>query len=142
MKTSKRILLGLLALVLAIQITHAQNTKVPRIDGSGKITDKAGKHLGAVTKKGVITNANITTIAHVDGTGELIVDQTGEHLGKVEKNGNFLPKSAKSKEDGWFVSAAVKGMCSVKDKGGNIQAEVYEAYRAYGASAVYCLTHK
>ena len=141
MKTLKNISLGILVAVFAVQFSQAQNYKAPKIDASGKITGKDGKHIGSMTKDGVITNAMGMKVAHVDASGNLIDDKTGEKLGKSEKNGNFLPLFAKTPDEGWSVSAPLNGTCQVKDKDGNIKAEVHENYKQFGACAIHCLTH-
>jgi hypothetical protein len=71
----------------------------------------------------------------------LIDEKTGEKLGKAEKNGNFLPHFAKTPGEGWTVSAPMNGTCQIKDKDGNVKAEVHENYKAFGACAVHCLSH-
>src|SRR5258706_5242947 len=141
MKTLKGISLAVLAAVFAIQITQAQNYKAPKIGASGKITDKEGKPMGSVTKEGVIRDAMGMKVAHIDAEGMLVDDKTGEKLGKAEKNGNFLPHFAKTPDEGWSISAPLNGTCLVKDKAGNIKAEVHENYKQSGACAIHCLTH-
>ena len=141
MKT-KNTLFAVLGIVLAINISQAQNYKAPKIDASGKITDKDGKHMGSVTKDGVIIDAMGMKVAHIDANGTLVDDKTGEKLGKAEKNGNFVPHFAKTPDEGWSISAPLNGTCLVKDKDGNIKAEVHENYKASGACAIHCLTHR
>ncbi len=140
MKTLPKISLAILT-VLTIQFAHAQNYKAPMIDASGKITNKEGKHIGSLTKDGVISDATGTKVAHVDATGTLIDDKTGKKLGKAEKNGNFLPHFAKTNDEGWSTSAPMNGTCLVKDKDGNVKAEVHENYKEFGACAIHCLSH-
>jgi hypothetical protein len=140
MKTLNKISLATIAVVFAIQICEAQNYKAPKIDASGKITDKVGKHIGNVTKDGTISDVTGMKVAHIDGNGMLVDERTGERLGKAEKNGNFLPHFAKTADEGWSISAPLNGTCLVKDKDGNIKAEVHENYKASGACAIYCLT--
>jgi hypothetical protein len=140
MKTKNTLLL-MLGVVLAINISEAQNYKAPKINASGKITDKDGKHIGNVTKDGVVSDATGMKIAHIDAEGMLVDDKTGKKLGKAEKNGNFLPHFAKTPDEGWSTSAPMNGTCLVKDKSGNIVAEVHENYKQYGACAIHCLTH-
>ena len=140
MKT-KNTLLAMLGVVLAITISQAQNYKAPKIDASGKIYDKDGKHIGSVTKEGVISDAMGMKMGHVDANGMLVDDKTGEKLGKAEKNGNFLPHFAKTADEGWSTSAPLNGTCLVKDKAGNIKAEVHENYKAFGACAIHCMIH-
>ena len=141
MKTRKALLL-VLGVVLAINISQAQNYKAPKIDASGKIMDKDGKYIGNVTKDGVVSDATGMKIAHIDAEGMLVDDKSGEKLGKAEKNGNFLPHYAKTPDEGWSTSAPMNGTCMVKDKNGNIMAEVHENYKQAGACAIHCLTHR
>ncbi len=94
-----------------------------------------------MTKDGVITDVMGMKVAQVDANGNLIDAKTGEKLGKTEKNGNFLPHFAKTPDEGWSVSAPLNGTCLIKDKDGNIKAEVHENYKAFGACAIHCLTH-
>ncbi len=142
MKTLKKISLLILVVVFAIQITRgqAQDYKGHRIDDSGKVTDKDGKHIGNVTKEGVIRDASGMKVAYVDGNGSLIDAISGKNLGKVGKNGNFVPYSAKSANESWSVSSPENGTCLIKDKDGNIKAEVHETYKNIGACAIHCLT--
>lgn len=141
MKTPNKISLVILSVVLAVQIIQAQNYKAPKIDASGKITDKDGKQIGTITKEGVISDAKGVKLGHIDGNGMLIDDKTGEKLGKAEKNGNFLPHYAKTPDQGWSISAPLNGTCLVKDKAGNVKAEVHENYKQFGACAIHCLTN-
>ena len=130
----------MLAVVFAVQIAQAQNYKAPKIDASGKITDKDGSYIGNVSKEGVVNDAMGTTIAHIDATGTLVDEKSGEKLGKAEKNGIFMPYFADTKEKGWVTGAPMNGTCLVKDKDGKIIAEVHENYKAFGACAIHCLT--
>ncbi len=139
MKTQMKISMLAVVLMLIATLTQAQNYKAPKIDASGKITDKNGDFIGSVTKEGKITDAKGTTLGHVDASGNLINEKTGKILGKAEKNGNFIPHFAKTSDKGWAVSAPENGTCYVKDKDGNIKAEVHESYKAVGACAIHCL---
>ena len=115
MKTKNR-LLTILGVVLAINISQAQNYKAPKIDASGKITDKDGKHIGTVTKDGVISDAMGMKLAHIDADGMLVDEKTGEKLGKAEKNGNFVSHFAKTPDEGWSISTPLNGTCLVKTR--------------------------
>lgn len=140
MKTLKTISLAMLMLAFAVNISHAQTDyKGHKIDASGKITDKDGKHVGTMTKEGAIHDAAGKKVAHVDGDGSLI-DANGKNLGKVGKNGTFIPYSSTS-NDAWTVSEPANGTCLVKDKDGNVKAEVHETYKHMGACAIFCLTN-
>lgn len=141
MKTLKKISFAVLAVVFAIQITQAQNYKAPKIDASGRITDKYAKYIGTVTKEGVVSDAMGMKVAHIDADGMVVDEKTGEKLGKAEKNGNFVSHFAKTPDEGWTISAPMNGTCLVKDKAGNIKAEVHENYKQSGACAIHCLTH-
>lgn len=140
MKTTTT-LLTVLGLILAINISQGQNYKAPKIDASGKIMDKNGKHIGYVTQEGIINDAMGMKVAYVDANGMLVDEKTGKKLGKAEKNGNFVPVYAKTPDEGWSVSTPMNGTCMVKDKDGNIKAEVHENYKAFGACAIHCLNH-
>ena len=140
MKTLKVVSLVMLMLAFTINISNAQTDyKGHKIDASGKITDKDGSHMGNVTKDGAITDASGKKVAHVDSNGSLIDGTTGKNLGKVGKNGNFVPYSSPANE--WTVSNPENGVCLVKDKDGNVKAEVHETYKHVGACAVHCLTN-
>ena len=130
-----------LGVVLMSLTLNAQNYKAPKIDASGKITNKEGKHIGSITKEGVIMDANGTKVAYVDAEGSLVDAKSGKKLGKAEKNGNFVPLYAKTPDEGWSVNTPMNGTCLVKDKAGNVKAEVHENYKEFGACAVHCLTH-
>ena len=131
----------MLAIVFTITISQAQNYKAPKIDASGKITDENGKHIGNVSKEGVISNEAGIEIAHVDAMGMLVNTKTGEKMGKAEKNGNFVPYLAEPK-GGWTVGPPMNGTCLVKDKDGKVVAEVHENYKQFGACAIHCASHK
>ena len=140
MKTIKTISLVMLMLAFAINISQAQTDyKGHKIDASGKITDKNGKHIGNVTKDGAITDASGKKVAHVDSNGALIDGTTGKNLGKVGKNGNFVPYSSTANE--WTIDNPANGVCLVKDKDGKVVAEVHETYKHVGACAVHCLAN-
>lgn len=143
MKTTKikSILFAMLAIVLAITVSHAQNYKAPKIDASGKITDKDGKYIGSVSKAGTISDEAGVEIAHVDDNGILVNAKTGEKLGKAEKNGTYIPYLPKP-EGGWTVGPPMNGTCLVKDKDGKVVAEVHENYKQFGACAIHCASHK
>src|ERR1700760_4716894 len=100
MKT-KNIVFVMLAILFAINISQAQNYKAPKIDAAGKIMDKEGKHIGTITKEGVISDAMGTKVAYVDAEGSLVDVKTGKKLGKAEKNGNFISAYAKTSDDRW-----------------------------------------
>ncbi len=141
MKTLTKISLTMLVLVFATQITQAQNYKAPKIDASGKITDKESKQIGSVSNEGIVMDVMGMKVAYVDANGSLVDAKTGKKLGKAEKNGNFIPEYAKTPDEGWSISAPMNGTCLVKDKDGNVKAEVHENYKAFGACAIHCLTH-
>ena len=84
MKTLKNISLAILAMVLAINISEAQNYKAPKIDASGKITDKDGKYIGNMTKEGIVSDASGMKVGYVDAEGSLVDAMSGKKLGKVE----------------------------------------------------------
>lgn len=140
MKTLKKISLAVLLIVFAFQIAQAQavDYKGHKIDITGKVTDAAGKHIGNVTKEGIISDSSGKKIAHVDGKGFLIDEVTGKNLGKVGKSGDFVPYSANI---GWSVSTPEGGTCLIKDETGKVKAEVHETYKNIGACAIHCLSH-
>jgi len=119
----------------------AQNYKAPKIDASGKVYDKNGKHIGSVSTTGEISDAAGNKIAHVDSDGELVDAKTGKKLGKAEKNGNFVyHTSATSDGKGLKTNAPMNGTCLVEDTDGHVVAEVHENYKQFGACAIHCLT--
>lgn len=135
------ILSAIIGLFLTLNIAQAQNYKAPKIDASGKITDKDGKHLGTVSKEGAIADAAGTKVAYVDSEGSLVDSKTGKKLGKVEKNGNLVSYFPASSGEGWTTNAPMNGTCLVKDKDGKVVAEVHENYKEFGACAIHCLSH-
>ena len=142
MKTIKKIMTTVLGLVLAMQLSYAQNYKAPKIDASGRVTNEKGTFIGTVTTDGIISDASGVKIAHVDSNGNLIDEKTGKKLGKAEKNGNFLPGFSKTPDKGMSVSAPENGTCQVKDHKGKVKAEVHENYKQFGACAIHCLQHQ
>lgn len=141
MKTRMKMTQAMLMILLATQITVAQNYKAPMIDASGKITDKHGKQIGSLSAEGVIMDEMGMKVAYVDAEGTLVDAKTGKKMGKTLKNGNFVPEFAKTPDEGWSVSTPMNGTCLVKDKDGNIVAEMHENYKQFGACAIHCLTH-
>jgi hypothetical protein len=136
MKTLKTIIMAVLGVVFAINSASAQNYKAPKIDATGKITNKDGKHLGSVNSKGEIMDTMGMKVAYIDTDGSLIDVKTG----KAEKNGNFVPYFREtSDKKGMTVSAPMNGTCMVKDASGKVVAEVHENYKQYGACAIHCL---
>lgn len=140
MKKFTKYLMTILGVVLAVSFASAQNYKAPKIDASGKITDKEGKYVGNVNSKGEITDTLGIKLAYVDSDGSLIDAKTGKKMGKAEKNGNFVPyfKSEKNKK-GLTISPPMNGTCLVKDDSGKVVAEVHENYKQYGACAMHCM---
>lgn len=119
--------------------TFAQNYKAPKIDASGKVTDRMNTYIGSVTKEGVITDAKGVKIAYIDADG-MLVDSKGHKMGKAEKNGNFLPYFNETPEKGaWTTGAPQNGTCYVKDADGKVMAIVHENYKMFGACAAHCL---
>ncbi|HEY8934675.1 MAG TPA: heavy metal-binding domain-containing protein [Cyclobacteriaceae bacterium] len=141
MNALKKICIAVIVITTTINFSMAQNYKAPKIDASGKITDKEGKHVGNVSMEGIITDVAGAEIAHVDAAGMLIDTKTGKKLGKAEKNGNFVPYLP-TPEEGWTVGPPMNGVCLVKDKEGNVIAEVHESYKQFGACAIHCSSHK
>ena len=141
MKAFPKISLAILAIVFAFQLAHAQQAldyKGHKIDAAGKVTDQDGKHIGNVTKGGLISDAAGAKVAYVDGKGSLIDASSGKNLGKVGKDGNFVPYASINT---WTVSPANNGICLVKDMEGNVKAEVHETYKHIGACTVHCLSN-
>lgn len=142
MKTLKLIFLTVATMLLGIAISNAQNYKAPAIDASGKVTDATGKHIGWVTKDGVIKDTAGIKIAHVDGTGELVDAKSGKQLGKAQKNGNYVSHFSKTSDGTLTVSEPANGTCEVKDKDGKVVLLAHENYKQYGACAYHCLQMK
>lgn len=142
MRTIKFLLLTLTLTLLAFMNSNAQNYKAPAIDAAGKITDEKGKHIGWVTKEGVIKDSAGTKIAHVDSEGSLVDAKSGKKLGKAQKNGNYLSHTSKTSDGTMTVSEPSNGTCEVKDKDGKVVLLVHESYKQYGACAYHCLQMK
>jgi len=141
MKTTKKSITLVFALLLATLYAAAQNYKAPKIDASGKVTDVHGKHIGNIDTSGTITDAHGTKIAYVDAEGFVIDASTGKKIGKGEKNGNFTPYYKETPDKGWATDAPLNGMCLVKDEKGNVKAVVHENYKQFGACAAHCLAN-
>ncbi|MBX2900696.1 MAG: hypothetical protein KF775_13665 [Cyclobacteriaceae bacterium] len=140
MKSLNNMSLTVLAIVFTIQMAQAQNVdyKGHKIDATGKITDREGKHIGSVTKEGVISDNSGKKVSYVDSNGSLIDANTGKNLGKVGKNGTFVPYSSNNE---WSASDSENGTCLIKDETGKVRAVVHETYKNIGACAIHCLTH-
>lgn len=120
----------------------AQNYKAPKIDASGKVWVN-DKHVGNISKEGVITDQAGIKLAHVGSDGELMDATTGKKLGLAAKNGNYTPHFSNGQSDEWTISEPDKeGMCEVKDKSGKVVGVVHENYKQQGACAIHCLTMK
>ena len=142
MKTLKLILLAVVTMLFGIANSNAQNYKAPAIDASGKVTDAMGKHIGWVTKDGVIKDSAGTKIAHIDTEGSLVDAKSGKKLGKAQKNGNYISHTSKTSDGTLTVSEPSNGTCEVKDKDGKVVLLVHESYKQYGACAYHCLQMK
>lgn len=144
MKTIKKIVLAMLGVVLAMSVSNAQDYKHPYglVGEDGKVLSPNGKHLGWVTKEGVIKDAAGIKIAHVDSEGNLVDAKTGKKLGKAEKNGSFMSHYAKTPDEKWTVSPPLSGTCEVKNSKGETVVVVHENYKQYGACAYHCLSMK
>ncbi len=79
MKTITKFLLAIVMIVLALSVS-AQDYKHPYglIQEDGKVMSPEGKHLGWVTKEGVIKDSTGVKIAHVDAEGNLVDAKTGK----------------------------------------------------------------
>ena len=141
MKTKRNLILTILGVLLVLTMSYAQNYKAPKIDASGKITDEHGMHIGTLQTDGTLLDTSGKKIAFIDATGHLVDSKTNKKLGKPDKNGNYAPLSIKTPDKGWSVTAPENGTCLVKDKDGNIKAEVHENYKQFGACAIHCLSH-
>jgi hypothetical protein len=140
MKTTRNILIPVLAFFMTIQFAYSQNYKAPKIDASGKITNESGEFIGTVTKEGMITDAAGAKVAYVDSEGTMVDARTGKKVGKADKNGIFIPHFSGTNDKGWTVSTPMNGTCYVKDSQGKVKAEVHENYKEFGACAIHCLT--
>ena len=140
MKTFNTIITTLVVSASAFTMVSAQNYKAPTIDATGKVMDANGKHLGWVTKEGVIKDSSGTKMSYVDSEGGLVDAKSGKKLGKAQKNGNFVPHFSTTKDDKWTISEPMSGTCEVKDKNGKTLVVVHESYKQYGACAYHCLS--
>jgi hypothetical protein len=143
MKTMTKCLLGLLGVVVAMSVSVAQDYKHPygMVQEDGKVLDGAGKHLGWVTKEGIIKDTLGMEMVHIDAEGSAVVHKTGKKIGKVRKNGNYVSHYAKtSGEKGWTTSPPMSGMCEVKNSKGELVVMVHVNYKQYGACAYHCLS--
>ncbi len=144
MKKITKIALALLGVVVALSVTIAQDYKHPYglVKDNGMVVSPEGNFLGWVTKDGIIKDTAGVKIAHIDSQGNLVDAKTGIKQGKAQKNGNYLPYTAKTPEEGWTVSAPMNGTCEVKNKKGETVVVVHESYKKYGACAYHCLSMK
>ena len=140
MKTIAKFAFVLLGLVFVLSSAQAQDYKHPggMINAEGKVFSPDGKHIGWVTKEGIIKDVKSVQVAHVDSEGTL-VDKSGKKLGKAQKNGNYLAQDTKTSDKGWTVSAPMNGTCDVKNEKGEIVVVVHESYKQFGACAYHCL---
>lgn len=145
MKTITKFALAVLGAVVALSVSVAQDYKHPYglIKEDGKVLDASGKHIGWVTKEGVIKDTAGVKIAQMDSEGSLVSAKTGKKLGKGEKNGNFIPQYTKTSDgNGLTTSAPMSGTCEVKNAKGETVVVVHENYKQFGACAYHCLTMK
>lgn len=126
--------------VLAFNLSMAQNYKAPKIDATGGIYDMEGKKVGSVNKKGEIMDEMGMKMAYVDGNGVLVDAKTGKKLGKAEKNGNYTFYTSPTPDGkGLTTTPPANGTCYVKTAEGKVVMEVHENYKMYGACAAHCL---
>ncbi len=144
MKSFKIFVFAVLGVVSAISFSHAQDYKHPygMVKEDGKVLSPDGKHIGWVTKDGIIKDTMGVKIAQMDAEGTLVDSKTGKKLGKAQKNGNFTPSNSKTPDEKWSVGEPMNGSCEVKDKSGKTVVLVHENYKQYGACAYHCLTMK
>ncbi|HVD98900.1 MAG TPA: hypothetical protein VNB90_11905 [Cytophagaceae bacterium] len=144
MRIFKKFMFAVLGVILAISTVNAQDYKHPEglIKEDGKVFNNEGKHIGWITKDGIVKDTSGQKVAEIDSEGNLVESATGKKLGKAEKNGNFTPYFSKTPDDKWSVSAPVNGNCTVKDKNGKTVVIIHENYKQQGACAYHCLTVK
>ena len=142
MKTIKKIMFGVIGLIIIITSANAQNYKAPKIDAAGKVTID-GLHVGSINKDGHILDAKGDKVATVDNEGELVDIKTGKKLGKAAKNGTFTEYYADGKTEVHTFSEPDKdGYCELKNKSGKVIGVVHENYKQQGACAIHCLSKK
>jgi len=143
MKTISTFLLMILGLSLVICVS-GQDYKHPygSIQEDGKVLSPDGKHLGWVTKEGIIKDSTGLKVAHVDSEGNLVNATSGKKIGKVQKNGNYVSHYAKTSDKGWTVASPMNGTCDVKNEKGETVVKVHESYKQFGACAYHCLSMK
>jgi hypothetical protein len=143
MKKAKLILLSLLALVLALNVSIAQNYKSQfNINATGQIENDKGVKLGTIEKDGTIKNSkgDVTGKAVKNNKGVVLSDKLGKKMGAVSEDGTLT--GANGKVLFKISTADENGICKILDVSGKEVGTVHENYKQQGACAFHCLNKK
>lgn len=140
MKNLKSILLSLLVLVLAINVSVAQNYKSQfNVKSSGQVENDKGVKLGFIESDGTIKNAKGEVVGKVvkkDKQAELL-NKVGKKMGAVSEDGTLTGKDGKVL---FTISTADEnGICKILDANGKEVGTVHQNYKQQGACAIHCL---
>lgn len=142
MNSIKTIAIAAIGMMVLATTSFAQNYKAPKIDASGKFTDKKGVKIGTMTTDGMMDNMGMK-MAHLDSDGNLLDTKTGKKMGKAEKNGDFMYMMSETGDGKSFkIGAPSNGMCEVKDENGKVVLLVHENYKMQSACAYHCAQMK
>jgi hypothetical protein len=140
MKTLKLAELSVLALVLTVNMSVAQNYKAQfKVNSSGQVEDAAGVKIGWIEANGTIKNSKgevVGKTAKKDKQTELL-DKLGNKVAEATETGTL--KNTKG-EVLYTVSDSDKnGDCLIKDKSGKTVGIVHQNYKQQGACIYHCL---
>jgi hypothetical protein len=143
MKILKTILLSLLALMLALNISVAQNYKSQfNVKSTGQVENDKGVKLGSIEADGTIKNAKGEVVGKVakKDKGAEILDKLGKKMGAVSESGTMT--GANGKVLYTISTADENGICKILDASGKQVGTVHENYKQQGACAIHCLSKK
>jgi hypothetical protein len=126
------------------QVLDYKTLKTYTSNGSGKVYDSFGVHIGSVDEHGNITDSKRKKLAYIDAFGNIIEENTHINFGKVDKEGSVLHVVGKNVISYICHHPEKSGthICLVKDKKGNIVYTVDKDQRQFGSAAVYFFYHK
>jgi hypothetical protein len=143
MKTLKIFFLSVLVMVIAIQVSNAQDYKHPyNVNSSGQVVNQQGVKLGWIEADGTIKNSKGEVVGKVEKKDKqaIVLDKMGKKMGAVSENGSYT--NGKGKVVYTISTADENGICKILDASGKEVGTVHENYKQQGACAIHCLSKK
>lgn len=139
MKNIKNFLVIVLAMVIAVQYTNAQDYKHPyNVKENGEVVNDKGVKLGWIEKDGTIKNAKGEAVGKKEKNQ--LNDKVGKKMGAVSEDGTLTGKDGKVLFK--ISTADENGICKILDAKGKEVGTVHQNYKQQGACAIHCLGKK